>query len=97
MSEIKNESARQTKDTKTEIRVQAVFAMLKGESIKLVAERFGMCRGILYQLRRQVINAIRREIENPKREARSQPVAGGQRKQSSQIVRTVSDSEFLPN
>lgn len=65
MSEIRNESTRQTKDTKTEIRGQAVFAMLKGESIKLVSERFGVCRGTLYQLRRRVINAVCREIENP--------------------------------
>jgi transposase InsO family protein len=65
MSEIRNQSIRQTKDTKIDIRVQAVFAMLKGESIKLVSERFGVCRNTLYQLRRRVINAVCREIENP--------------------------------
>lgn len=57
--------SRQTKDTKTEIRLQAVFGMLKGESIKSVSERFGVCRSTLYQLRRRAINAVRREIENP--------------------------------
>lgn len=65
MGEIRNESTRQTKDSKIEIRLQAVFAMLKGESIKLVSERFGVCRVTLYQLRRRAINAVRRQIENP--------------------------------
>lgn len=65
MNEIGNQSARQTEDTKTEIRVQAVFAMFKGESIRSVFERFGICRSTLYQLRKRAINAVRREIENP--------------------------------
>ncbi len=53
------------KDTKTEIWAQAVFAMLKGESIKSVSERFETCGATLYQLRRRAINAVRCEIENP--------------------------------
>lgn len=60
-----SKTSKQSKDTKTEIRVQAVFAMLKGESIKSVSERFGICRSTLYQLHRRAIIAVRCEIENP--------------------------------
>ncbi len=55
---------KQTKDTKIEIRVQAAFAMLKGEGVRSVSESFGICRSSLYQLRRRTIAAVRREIEN---------------------------------
>jgi len=38
LKEKTSEAGEQTKDTKTEIRVQAVFAMLKGEGIRSVSE-----------------------------------------------------------
>jgi hypothetical protein len=56
---------KQSKDNKTEIQAQAGFEMLKGESMKSVSEKFGICRNKLYQLRKRAINAVRREIENP--------------------------------
>ncbi len=65
MKEKTSEINKQSKDNKTEIRVQAVFAMLKGEGIRSVSERFGVCRDTLYQLRRRAIAAVRREIEIP--------------------------------
>lgn len=65
MKEKTSEAGEQSKDTKTEIPVQAVFAMLKGESIKLVSERFGICRSLLYKLPRRTIVAVRCEIEIP--------------------------------
>lgn len=58
-------AAKQSKDNKTEFQVQAVFAMLKGESVGEVSERFSICRSTVYQLRRRAIIAVRREIENP--------------------------------
>ncbi|MDQ6785393.1 MAG: DDE-type integrase/transposase/recombinase [Acidobacteriota bacterium] len=57
--------SKQTKDNKTEFRLQAVFEMLKGKSVKSVSERFGICRSTLYQLHRRAIIVVRREIENP--------------------------------
>jgi len=65
MKEKIKEIDKQSKDTKTEIRVQAVFAMLKGDGIRSVSERFRVCRNTLYQLRRRAAAAIRREIEIP--------------------------------
>jgi hypothetical protein len=65
MKERASEINKQSKDNKTEIRVQAVFAILKGEGIRSVSERFGVCRDTLYQLRRRAIAAVRREIEIP--------------------------------
>ncbi len=60
-----SKTSKQSKDNKTEIQVQAVFKMLKGESIKSVSEKCGICRSTLYQLHRRAIDAVRRKIETP--------------------------------
>jgi transposase-like protein len=52
MKENEVKISKQSKDNKIEIRAQAVFAMIKGESVKEVSERFEICRSTLYQLRR---------------------------------------------
>lgn len=65
MKQKTGETDQQSKDNKTKIRVQAVFAMFKGESVKEVSKRFEICRTSLYKLRRQAIGAVRCEIERP--------------------------------
>jgi transposase InsO family protein len=65
MNRIESQSSKQSKDSKTELRIQATFALLKGESVKTVSAKFGICRNSLYKLRARAIDAVRREIENP--------------------------------
>lgn len=65
MKKIESKKSKQSKDNKIENQVQAVFALLKGASVKVVSERFEICRGSLYKLRRRAVDAVRREIENP--------------------------------
>ena len=78
MKENGKENTNRSKASQTENQVQAVFALFKGEKVKIISDKFGISRSRLYQLRRRAIEAVRREIENPSK---------NKKKSSNRIIR----------
>src|SRR5262245_4791437 len=51
---------------KTEVRLQAVLALLKGSAIKEVQARFGISRSSLYIYKRRALTAMREALKDEK-------------------------------